>query len=555
MFCFQCEQANRSGPILGCADPKGSCGKDPATSDLQDLLIHAVKGICQYAVRARAAGAADIDAARFAILAVFTTLTNVNFSATRFVGLLREAAAVRDRVRSRYENAVRARGELPLALSGPATWVPAEDMDGLLRQGAEVGVNAGIDRVGADIIGLRALCLYGLKGICAYAHHAGALGHESDKVFAGIEDALAFLAEDPADAEALLERALDLGRLNLDVMALLDAANTGTYGAPQPTAVRVTPVAGKAILISGHDLRDLAALLEQTRGTGINVYTHGEMLPAHGYPALKAYPHLVGNYGGAWHEQQREFAQFPGPIVMTSNCIIEPHPSYRQRIFTLGPVGWPGVRHLDGTDYSTVVQAAKALPGFTDSEPERYITVGFGRDAVLSVADKVVDAVRAGAIRHFFLIGGCEGPTSGRDYYADFARLAPNDTAILTLGCGKYRFNRQEFGEIGGIPRLLDVGQCNDAYSAIKIALALAEAFSCDVNDLPLTLVLSWTEQKAVAILLTLFALGLRNVHLGPTLPAYVTPTLASAIVDRFGLRPIGDAAGDIEAALARTAS
>lgn len=553
MFCYQCEQANRAGTVPGCADPRGNCGKDPATSDLQDLLVHAVKGICQYAVRARAAGAGDDEAARFVLFAMFTTLTNVNFSPTRLVALLREAAEVRDRVRSGYA-AVRARDAEPAPV-GPAGWVPAADLDGLLAQAAQVRVDAGIEQVGPDVVGLRSLYLYGLKGICAYAYHALVLGRRSEQVFAGVEDALAFLAGGPADPAELLDRALALGRLNLAVMELLDAAHTGSYGVPSPTAVRVTPVRGKAILVSGHDLRDLDALLAQTEGTGINVYTHGELLPAHGYPRLRAYPHLVGNYGGAWHDQQREFAGFPGPIVMTSNCIIEPHPSYRHRIFTLGPVGWPGVRHLGGTDFSPVIQAAAALPGFREDAPERMVTVGFGRDAVLSVADRVVDAVRAGAIRHFFLVGGCEGPTPGRDYYRAFAKAAPPDTVLLTLGCGKYRFHTEEFGELGGIPRLLDIGQCNDAYSAIKIALALGEAFGCEVNDLPLTLVLSWTEQKAVAILLTLFALGIRNVYLGPSLPAYLTPELLTTIVDRFGLRPIGDPTADLTAALTRSAA
>ncbi|HEX6969866.1 MAG TPA: hydroxylamine reductase [Micromonosporaceae bacterium] len=549
MFCYQCEQTDRSGVIAGCT-VLGNCGKNAATSDLQDLLIHAVKGIAQYAAKARALGAPDDEAAEFILYAVFTTLTNVNFNPTRFSALLAEAAAVRDRVRVRYEEAARARGQQPEQLSGPAAWEPAADLDGLIKQAAAVGVNAGIDVFGADIVGLRALHLYALKGICAYAHHAYVLGRHSTEVFAGVEDALAYLASEPTDAEALLAGALELGRLNYRVMELLDAANTGTFGAQQPTAVRVTPVAGKAILVSGHDLRDLAAVLEQTKDSGINVYTHGELLPAHAYPLLKAYPHLVGNYGGAWHDQQQEFAAFPGPILMTSNCIIEPHVSYRRRIFTTGPVGWPGVRHITDRDFSPLIQAAKALPGFTEDGPEQYITVGFGRDAVLAVSDQVVNAVKQGAIRHFFLIGGCDGPTTGRDYYRELALAAPSDTVILTLGCAKYRFNQHDFGDIGGIPRLLDVGQCNDSYSAIRIATALADAFGCGVNDLPLTLALAWTEQKAVAVLVTLLALGVRNIHLGPSLPAFLTPTLVDTLVERFGLRPIGDAHTDLAAAL-----
>lgn len=550
MFCYQCEQTDRTGAIAGCGGPIGNCGKDAITSDLQDLLLHAVKGIAQYASRARALGVPDDEATEFILYAVFTTLTNVNFSPTRFSGLLRQAATVRDRVRARYEEAARARGLPPATPSPAATWEPAADQDGLARQATTVGVTRGIDTLGADVVGLRALHLYALKGICAYAHHAYVLGHRRPDVLAGIENALAYLAEDPTDADALLERAIGLGRLNYQVIEMLDAANTGTYGMPRPTTVRITPVAGKAILVSGHDLRDLAALLEQTKDTGINVYTHGEMLPAHAYPLLKAYPHLVGNYGGAWQDQQRDFAAFPGPILMTSNCIIEPHARYRRRIFTAGPVGWPGVRHIADHDFTPVIRAAKALPGFPENGEERFITVGFGRDSVLAVADQVVEAVKQGAIRHFFLIGGCDGPTPGRDYYGELALAAPRDTVILTLGCAKYRFNRHDFGEIGGIPRLLDIGQCNDTYSAITIASALADAFGCEINDLPLTLALSWTEQKAVAVLLTLLALGVRNIHIGPSLPAFLTPALVETLVERFGLRMIGVPEKDLAEAL-----
>lgn len=550
MFCFQCEQTDRSGDFPGCAGPLGNCGKTPETADLQDLLIYAVKGIAQYATRARALGAADDKAAEFILYSMFTTLTNVNFNATRFAGLLHEAAAIRDRVRAQYLEAAHARGLEPDTLAGPAQWEPAADMDGLTEQAKAVGVNAGLDVAGPDVIGLRALNLYGLKGVCAYAYHAHVLGQTSAEVLGGVEEELAYLAGDPADAADLLNHALGLGTLNLSVMKLLDTANTGTYGTPQPTSVRITPVAGKAILVSGHDLGDLAALLEQTKDSGVNIYTHGELLPAHGYPLLKAYPHLAGNFGGAWQDQQRDFAAFPGPIVMTSNCIIEPHASYRRRIFTSGPVGWPGVRHIADHDYSQVIQAAKAMPGFKEDEPGESITVGFGRDAVLSVADKVISAVKQGDISHFFLVGGCDGPTPGRDYYGDFARSAPDDAVVMTLGCAKYRFNKDDFGDIGGIPRLLDIGQCNDTYSAITIASALADAFGCGINDLPLTLAVSWLEQKAVAVLLTLLALGVRDIHLGPSLPGFLTQPVIQQLVDGFGLRPIGDPQQDMALAL-----
>jgi hydroxylamine reductase len=555
MFCYQCEQTDRSNAVSGCATAKGMCGKDATTSDLQDLLIHGVKGIAQYAKRARALNVPDNAAGDFILYAMFTTLTNVNFNATRFVTMIQQAAQIRDRVKESYIRAALVNGKTPEQLIGPATWQPAADMDGMLKQAASVGINAGLEQVGPDIIGLRSLVLYGLKGVCAYAHHAYVLGKESDEVYAGVEDALDFLSNEPTDAEALLNQAMALGTLNLSVMALLDEANTGTFGAQQPTQVRVTPIQGKAILVSGHDLGDLAALLEQTKGTGINIYTHGEMLPAHAYPKLKAYPHLAGNYGGAWQDQQREFAEFPGPILMTSNCIIEPQPQYRQRIFSAGPVGWPGVRHISDKNFAPLIQAALALPGFKNDVAEKSITVGFGRDAVLGVADQVIDAVKSGAIRHFFLIGGCDGAAPGRNYYTEFAEQAPEDTVVMTLGCNKYRFNQHDFGDIGGIPRLLDLGQCNDSYSAIKIATALAGAFECGVNDLPLSLIVSWFEQKAAAVLLTLLALGIRNIRLGPTLPAFLTPNLVQVLVDQFGLMPITTAPADIEAALSRKAA
>ncbi|MDR1999791.1 MAG: hydroxylamine reductase [Frankiaceae bacterium] len=550
MFCFQCEQTDRSGATPGCSVLRGICGKDENTADLQDVLVHAVQGIAQYNQLARRYGVADDDASAFELFALFTTLTNVNFNATKFVGFIQEAAAVRDRVRAAYEAAARAAGDEPAIPAGPAQFAPTPDTAGLLAQAAAFTVRpAGTD---PNVVGLRALCLYGLKGVCAYAHHAMVLDKTDPAIYAGIEDALAFLAGEPTDIDELLARALSIGTINLSVMELLDAANTGRFGIPEPTAVRVRPVAGKAILVSGHDLRDLAAVLEATDGTGVNVYTHGELLPANAYPQLKKYSHLVGNFGGAWQDQQSDFARFPGAIVMTSNCLIEPLPSYRQRIFTTGPVGWPGVRHLEH-DFAPAVQAAKALPGFAEDGEDQAIMVGFGRDAVLSVADAVIAAVKGGQLRHFFLIGGCDGAAPGRNYYTDFALSTPADTAVLTLGCAKYRFNDQDFGSIGAIPRLLDIGQCNDSFSAIKIALALADAFECGVNELPLTLVISWFEQKATAVLLTLLSLGIRNIKLGPTLPVYLTDDLIGVLVEKFGIGPIGDAGQDIAAALART--
>ena len=333
-------------------------------------------------------------------------------------------------------------------------------------------------------------------------------------------------------------------------MEMLDQAHTSTYGHPAPSSVRVEPLKGKAILVSGHDLKDLEKLLKQTEGMGINIYTHGEMLPAHGYPKLKAFKHLVGNYGGAWQDQKVEFSQFPGAILMTTNCIQEPQQNYKNRIFSAGHVGWPGVHHITNGDFTPVIEAALAAPGFTDEGSDKTILTGFGHNAVLGVADKIVEAVQSGAIKHFFLVGGCDGAKVGRDYYTEFAESVPKDCVILTLACGKYRFNKLDFGEIGGIPRLLDMGQCNDAYSAIQVAVALANAFKCGVNELPLSMILSWYEQKAVAILLTLLFLGIKNIRLGPTLPAFITPTVLGVLVEKFNLMPIDTPEKDLAAIL-----
>ena len=558
MFCYQCEQTDRTPqpgrPNLlsfGCSSDKGNCGKDATTAALQDVLVHIDLGIGQYAQKLRELGAPDPQYAAHASFDLFTTLTNVNFNATRFMSLIAEAVEVRDRAKAAYEAAARAGGKEPETLTGPAQFVPAAKISEVVAQAAEVGVDADLDTLGADIIGLRNLNLYGLKGVCAYAHHAHALGYRTDDTDAGIENGLAFLASGPSDLETLLGHALELGSVNLKVMAMLDGANTGSFGNPVPTQVRVTPVAGKAILVSGHDLHDLNKVLQATAGTGINVYTHGELLPAHGYPELHKHTHLAGNYGGAWQDQQRDFTAFPGPIVMTSNCLIEPQPAYRNRIFTLGPVGWPGVRHVDNDDLSLVIKAAQSLPGFTEDVPAETVTTGFAHNAVLSLADKVIEAVKAGDITRFLLIGGCDGAAPGRNYYTDVADNAPDSTVLMTLGCNKYRFNSHDFGEIGGIPRLLDVGQCNDSYSAIQIALALADAFECGVNDLPLSMFVSWFEQKAAAVLLTLLSLGIRNIRLGPTLPAFLTPAAVDILVEKFALKPIGDPAEDLAAALA----
>ena len=547
MFCYQCEQTAKG---TGCT-AGGVCGKSPEAAALQDLLVCAVKDIAIFAHGARRLGATDPEINAFSVSALFATLTNVNFDSDALEAMIRRAAEVRDRARDLYQQACQAAGKASDLPKGAGLWTPAADREGLLRQAQEASIRDRIEELGETVAGLQELITYGLKGAAAYLDHARILGKEDDAAYGMLHELLAYLATRPTDPGDLTARALATGELNLKAMELLDAANTGAYGHPEPTAARITPVKGKAILVSGHDLKDLEELLEQTEGKGINVYTHGEMLPALAYPGLKKHAHLVGNYGGAWQDQRREFAEFPGAILMTTNCLQKPGDVYEGRIFTCGLVGWSGVRHISERDFTPVIEAALAAPGFAEDAPEKAITVGFARQAVLGVADKVIEAVKGGAVRHFFLIGGCDGARTGRSYYTEFARAVPDDCIILTLACGKYRFNKLEFGDIGGIPRLLDVGQCNDAYSAVQIALALADAFETDVNGLPLSLILSWYEQKAVAILLTLLHLGIRNIRLGPNLPAFVSPDVLKVLHEQFNLMPITTPQEDLAAALA----
>lgn len=548
MYCMQCEQTAKG---TGCT-VRGVCGKDAETAALQDLLIYAVKDIARYAHRAAELGTRDDDVDVFVVKALFTTLTNVNFDPQRFQEYIAQAAAIRTKARGLYETAAKKTGKTPESLDCPvAWWEGTNDLASLIRKGGEVSIDKRIAKLGATVAGVQELIVYGLKGVAAYADHAEILGKQDAALYAAIHEMLDYLTRKPTDADELLGRALKTGEINLKAMELLDAANTGTYGHPEPTQVRVTPVQGKCILVSGHDLKDLHELLEQTEGKGVNVYTHGEMLPCNAYPGLKKYKHLVGNYGGAWQVQRTEFDAFPGAILMTTNCIQMPKDGYKGRIFTSGLVGWPGVTHIADGDFSPVIEAALAAPGFAADEPAKYITVGFGRNTVMSVAGKVIDLVKAGKIRHFYLVGGCDGAKPGRNYYTEFAEQVPSDCVILTLACGKYRFNKLDFGSIDGIPRLLDVGQCNDAYSAVQIAVALAGAFNCGVNDLPLSLILSWFEQKAVAILLTLLHLGMKNIRLGPSLPAFVTPDVLNILVEKFAIKPISTPKEDIATTLA----
>ena len=546
MFCYQCEQTAKE---TGCS-VHGVCGKGPETAALQDLLIHAVKGISMYAHRAAQLGERDPEADVFSVKALFTTLTNVDFDPERLQQFLLQAAEHRDNVRALYEQACEEQGVAPESLDGPAAWEPADDLNDLITQGEDVTIENRRQALGETVTGLQELIVYGLKGAAAYADHAQILGVEDGSFYASLHAMLDYVEQERTDIEELLGKALETGKINLKAMELLDAANTGAYGHPEPSQVRIEPKTGKAIVVSGHDLKDLKELLEQTRGTGINVYTHGEMLPAHGYPELKKYPHFAGNYGGAWQDQREEFEDFPGAILMTTNCLMKPKDTYKDRLFTSGVVAWPDVTHIGGEDFSPVIEAAQRAEGFAEDGPDRNITVGFGHNAVMGVADQVIDAVKSGAVRHFFLVGGCDGAKPGRNYYTKFAEAVPDDCVILTLACGKYRFNKLEFGDIGGIPRLLDVGQCNDSYSAIQIALALSDAFDCGVNDLPLSFILSWYEQKAVAILLTLLHLGVEDIRLGPTLPAFVTPPVLEVLSDKFNIMPIGTPEEDLQAIL-----
>ena len=547
MFCVQCEQTIRTPAGNGCSYAQGMCGKTSETSDLQDILIYMLQSVSWYALRAREAGIADAQIDAFVPKAFFATLTNVNFDSGRIIALAHEAQAAREQLRTLCLHH-------SIDLSGaPAVseFELAVDMPGMLAQASLTRPNRGKGEVSEDIIGLRLLCLYGLKGAAAYMEHARVLGQQSETVYIEFHQHMAWLATDPTDISKLLECAMAIGKMNYSIMEMLDTGETSRFGHPEPTKVNTRPVAGKAILVSGHDLIDLEMILQQTEGKGINVYTNGEMLPAHGYPLLKKYPHLVGNYGSAWQNQQHEFAQFPGPIVMTSNCIIDPNVgNYGDRIFTRNIVGWPDVQHLTSDNFSVVIEKALSMSGFSHTEVPHEILTGFARNALMQAAPAVIDGVKNGDIRHFFLIGGCDGDKSERAYFKDMAESVPADSLILTLACGKFKFNKLEFGDINGIPRLLDVGQCNDTYSAIQLALALAEAFECGVNDLPLTLILSWFEQKAIVILLTLLSLGIKNIHVGPTAPAFLTDNLLGVLTEQFGLKLTTTVEQDLNAIL-----
>ncbi len=543
MFCRQCEQT-AGGQACTVA---GVCGKDESAAILQDVILHLLKGIGVYVERAGISMAKRGGLDRFVAKALFSTLTNVNFDTAKLQAIASDAYVIREQLKSN----TKFDGELPEIVN----WAPKEGLKDLIEQGRSVGIMENPE-LNEDIRSLREILLYGLKGMAAYADHAFILGKEDEAVSDFFYKGLASIVDDSLGVDDLLNLNMEFGKVNLKCLELLDAAHTQHFGNPVPTKVSLSLKKGAAIIVSGHDLLDLEQLLEQTEGKGINIYTHGEMLPAHGYPGLNKYSHLAGHFGGAWQNQQREFNEIKAAILMTTNCIQKPRDSYADRIFTTGLVEWPGATHitaLDGKkDFSLVIDKALALGGFDQETKDKDILVGFAHSAMLGVADKVISAVKTGKIKHFFLIGGCDGAKPGRNYYTDFAQKVPKDCVILTLACGKFRFNTLEFGDIDGIPRLLDCGQCNDAYSAIKIATALAGAFDCGVNELPLSLILSWYEQKAICILLTLLSLGIRDIKLGPSLPAFVSLNVLNVLVDKFGIQPISTPDNDLNSILSK---
>jgi len=542
MFCYQCEQTMGG---KGCTK-SGVCGKTPEIANLQDLLLYQLKGISCYAKPLIEQGKTiDKKIVKFMEDSLFTTLTNVNFDAEVHVKLLKESQKLKESLRNEAPS-----GEYPCA----ATYNLSDTKEAMLKDSEKAGIMYD-QNLDADIRSLRSTVLFGLKGVSAYGHQARFLGYNSQQVdnfyFLGLEST----TNDNLTLEEMIRMTMRTGETSVEVMKTLDEANTQTYQNPAPHTVNVNTKKGPFIIVSGHDLKDLEMLLKQTEGKGINIYTHGEMLPAHGYPELNKYKHLVGNFGSAWQEQQKEFDGIPGCILMTTNCLMRPRETYKDRIFTTNVVGWDGVKNIgvleDGTkDFTEIINKALELGGFDKDEKAKEILVGFGHHATLSNAGTIVKAVKDGKLRHFFLIGGCDGAKPGRNYYTEFANMVPKDCIILTLACGKYRFNKQDFGTVAGLPRLLDIGQCNDAYSAVRIATALGDAFETDVNSLPLTIVLSWYEQKAVADLLALLSLGIKGIYLGPSLPAFISPNVLQYLVDTFDLKPISTPEEDLKSSL-----
>lgn len=522
MFCYQCEQ---TAGCTGCAGNVGVCGKSSVTAGLQDQLTGALIGLA----KACGNGTGTKDTTRLIIEGLFTTITNVNFNDETLRDMIQKVHEEKERI-------------VPNCSCCVSPCENTEDYDMSLLWNEE-----------EDIRSLKSLILFGIRGMAAYAYHALVLGYEEEDVNQFFYKALAIISYD-LEMESLLPVVMEVGEVNLKCMALLDRANTESYGIPDPTRVPLTIEKGPFIVITGHDLKDLKLLLEQTEGKGVNIYTHGEMLPAHAYPELKKYSHLKGNYGTAWQNQQKEFADIPGAVLFTTNCLMPVKASYADRVFTTEVVSYPEMVHIgEEKDFTPVIEKALELGGYeseylmTGINGGKEVMTGFGHGTVLGVADQVIDAVKSGAISHFFLVGGCDGARPGRNYYTDFVKQTPKDSVILTLACGKYRFNDLDLGEINGLPRIMDMGQCNDAYSAIQVAIALAGAFECEVNDLPLSMILSWYEQKAVCILLTLLYLGIQNIYLGPTLPAFISPNVLDLLVENYNITPISTPDEDLK--------
>lgn len=542
MFCYQCEQTAGG---KGCTKV-GVCGKTAEIANLQDLLIYQLKGIACYGKNILDQGKkVDESVSKFIEDCLFTTLTNVNFDSAVHIELLKESQKIKENLRKQANCEI----DRDVALYNLST-----DKESMLKDSVKAGIMYD-DKLNEDIRSLRSTILYGLKGISAYGHQARYIKYRSESVDEFYITALEALTDDSLTLQDLIDLSMKAGTASVEIMKVLDEANTTTYKNPSPQQVNVNRRKGPFIVISGHDLRDLEQLLQQTEGKGVNIYTHGEMLPAHGYPSLKKYSHLVGNFGTAWQNQQKEFDGIPGCILMTTNCLMKPKDSYKDRIFTTNVVGWEGLKYVpvkeDGTkDFSEIINKALELDGFTEDEEVKEITVGFGHNAVLSHANEIIEAVKGGKLRHIYVMGGCDGIKPARKYYTEFAQNVPKDCIILTLACGKYRFNKLDFGTLEGLPRLLDVGQCNDVYSAVKIALSLADAFNTDVNSLPLSIILSWYEQKAVADLLALLSLGVKGIHIGPSLPAFISSNVLQYLVDNFDIKPISTPEKDLEETL-----
>ena len=539
MFCYQCQETVKNE---GC-NIKGVCGKTEETANLQDLLIYVLKGIAIYAEKAKEKGTLDSKYGRFTVEALFVTITNVNFDSDRIIALIREALKLRDELKKKYG------ADMPRALHDATVWF-SDDTAEFAKKAAEVGILS-IENV--DVRSLRMLLIYGVKGIAAYAEHAAVLGLEDEKIYNFLMEALVSTTKD-LSVDEMVAMVMRAGECAVNTMAILDKANTSTYGNPEISKVNIGVRGNPGILISGHDLKDMEELLKQTEGTGVDVYTHGEMLPANTYPAFKKYSHLAGNYGNAWWKQAEEFDSFNGPILMTTNCIIPVKDSYKDRIFTTSVVGYPGLKHIPSRakggakDFSAIIALAKKCAPPKELEKGELVT-GFGHNQVLALADKVVEAVKSGAIKRFIVMAGCDGRHKTRSYYTDVARELPKDTIILTAGCAKYRYNKLALGDIGGIPRVLDAGQCNDCYSLVVIALKLKEVFGLkDINELPISFDVAWYEQKAVAVLLALLFLGVKGIRLGPTLPAFASPNVLKVLVENFNIKPIADVKTDVEA-------